>query len=263
VSELQSSLGSIVGDVRGVSAQILDVSSTLAEYADQAVARNAEAVASLKHCVATVAEITTSVDCAQSTVEDAVRLSDANAAAANSGQQAVERQLATMDELARSSRKIGEFTDVIGSISFQTNILALNAAVEAARAGEAGRGFAVVATEVRALADRAAAAGKEIGRLIAANAERVERSVKISVETGEKMTSLVANAQQMNRLLELIAKSAESQNTSTRGVNASLQTLDRGSGQGTERATQTAANAARMLKGFAAALADRVATFRI
>jgi methyl-accepting chemotaxis protein-1 (serine sensor receptor) len=38
-----------------------------------------------------------------------------------------------MDEIATSSSKIAQITNVIDGIAFQTNILALNAAVEAAR----------------------------------------------------------------------------------------------------------------------------------
>jgi methyl-accepting chemotaxis protein len=74
-------------------------------------------------------------------------------------------QEVTMGSINESSRKIVDIIGVIDGIAFQTNILALNAAVEAARAGN-GRGFAVVAAEVRTLAQRSAAASKEIKALI-------------------------------------------------------------------------------------------------
>jgi methyl-accepting chemotaxis protein len=79
---------------------------------------------------------------------------------------AVEQVVGTMHSIQDSSHKIVDIIDVIDGIAFQTNILALNAAVEAARAGEQGRGFAVVASEVRSLAQRSAAAAKDIKGLI-------------------------------------------------------------------------------------------------
>jgi methyl-accepting chemotaxis protein len=100
------------------------------------------------------------------------------------GESMVNEVVSTMGDIHASSARIGDITAVIDGISFQTNILALNAAVEAARAGEHGRGFAVVAAEVRTLAQRSAAAAKEIKTLIADSSEKVEHGVRCVNDTG-------------------------------------------------------------------------------
>jgi methyl-accepting chemotaxis protein len=262
VGQMKESFHVIVGDVRAASRQILEASATLADHAEDSVERNADAVRQLQRCAEAVAAIWKSIDESQQLLAKTVQLSNANAEAAKMGQLAVDAQLSTMDELDKSSTKISEFVGVINSIAFQTNILALNAAVEAARAGESGKGFAVVASEVRSLADRAAGAGREISHLIEANRERVQRSVKISNQTGEKMASLVDNAVRMNDLLETVSTSSEAQVASIHGVNESVQTLDRGTAQSAQQAVQTA-EVARAMRGFAETLTDRVAAFRV
>ncbi|WP_251120042.1 methyl-accepting chemotaxis protein, partial [Escherichia coli] len=110
---------------------------------------------------------------------------------AGRGGRIVEQVVSTMEEISASSREIAEITGVIDSIAFQTNILALNAAVEAARAGEQGRGFAVVAAEVRTLAQRSAAAAKEIKELIGSSVERVESGSRLVGQAGATMTEIV------------------------------------------------------------------------
>jgi twitching motility protein PilJ len=68
--------------------------------------------------------------------------------------------------LGESSQEIGDIVSLINDIADQTNILSLNAAIQASMAGDAGRGFAVVADEVQRLAERSAAATKQISALV-------------------------------------------------------------------------------------------------
>ena len=124
--------------------------------------------------------------------------------AANGGK-AVDRAVTTMESIKASSRKIVEIIGVIDGISFQTNILALNAAVEAARAGEQGRGFAVVAAEVRTLAQRSAAAAKEIKALIADSVAIIDGGSASVNEAGSSMGDIVASVRQVNDIIERIS----------------------------------------------------------
>ena len=114
-----------------------------------------------------------------------------------------------MKRIEKSSRRIGEIIGVIDEISFQTNLLALNAGVEAARAGDAGRGFAVVAAEVRALAQRAAEAAKEIKGLVATSSHEVMDGVTLVSDTARSLSAIENSVATIDGAVSSIAADAQ------------------------------------------------------
>ncbi|TFW35823.1 methyl-accepting chemotaxis protein [Massilia horti] len=175
---------------------------------------------------------------------------------------AVERAVTTMESIKASSRKIVEIIGVIDGISFQTNILALNAAVEAARAGEQGRGFAVVAAEVRTLAQRSAAAAKEIKALIADSVKIIDGGAASVNEAGASMGSIVASVRQVNDIIERISVASTEQADGIAEVNRAVGQMDDMTQQNAALVEQAAA-AAESLHEQTVNLAQAVSVFQI
>ena len=168
----------------------------------------------------------------------------------------------TMGAISDSSRKIADITGVIDGIAFQTNILALNAAVEAARAGEQGRGFAVVATEVRSLAQRAAAAAKDIKTLIDDSADSVNCGSKLAELAGATMHDVVASVGRVAGIVSDISSASQEQSTGLRQVNQAIAHMDETTQQNAALVEQAAA-AAQSLQDQAANLAQLVGVFKL
>jgi methyl-accepting chemotaxis protein len=188
-------------------------------------------------------------------------VSSASGAAAKGGE-VVGQVVATMDEINTSSKKISDIIGVIDGIAFQTNILALNAAVEAARAGEQGRGFAVVASEVRSLAQRSAAAAKEIKGLIGASVDRVEVGSRLVQEAGSSMNEIVASVQRVSDIIGEISTASAEQSDGIGNVNGSVVQLDQMTQQNAALVEESAA-AAESLKEQAHRLIEAVSVFRL
>jgi methyl-accepting chemotaxis protein len=151
---------------------------------------------------------------------------------------------------------------VIDGIAFQTNILALNAAVEAARAGEQGRGFAVVAGEVRSLAQRSAAAAKEIKTLIGTSVDRVEAGTGLVQQAGGTMQEILASVHRVSEIIGEISNAAQEQSSGIGQVNTAVVELDQMTQQNAALVEQSAA-AARSLKDQSDQLAQVVQVFRL
>jgi methyl-accepting chemotaxis protein len=178
------------------------------------------------------------------------------------GGDAVAQVIHTMGSINESSKKIVDIIGVIDGIAFQTNILALNAAVEAARAGEQGRGFAVVASEVRNLAQRSAAAAKEIKALIGDSVDRVEQGSKLVGQAGVTMDEVVNSVKRVSSIINDIAVASGQQNVGLDQINTAISQMD-GVTQQNAALVEQAAAAAEALQHQAAGLAQAVSVFKI
>jgi methyl-accepting chemotaxis protein len=178
-----------------------------------------ETASSLEELTSTVAQ---NADSARKASEVAAQAREV----ARSGGELVGQVVTTMSGIAESSRRVSEIVGTIDGIAFQTNILALNAAVEAARAGDEGRGFAVVAAEVRALAQRSAAAAREIKVLIAESAGKVEVGGQLVGSAGHTMNEIVASITRVSELIADIALASSEQSDGLAQVNGAVAQME-------------------------------------
>ncbi|WP_395704305.1 methyl-accepting chemotaxis protein [Aquabacterium sp.] len=262
LTEMQASLRHIVGQVRGASDSIVHASSEIAAGSMDLSSRTEQAAANLEQSASAMEQIAATVKHTADAAQEAAGIAASNAGAAERGGRIIGAMVATMDEIQQSSRQIGEIIGTIDGIAFQTNILALNAAVEAARAGEQGRGFAVVAGEVRSLAQRSAAAAREIKSLIGVSVEKVASGTAVVRDAGSAIGEIVTSAQRVNALLAEIATGAREQSAGVHQTTQAVHEMDTATQQNAALVEQTAA-AASSLKDQAGALATEVAAFRL
>jgi methyl-accepting chemotaxis protein len=223
--------------------------------------RTEQAASSLQQTSSSMEQLTGTVRQTADSARTANQLASSASSVAQRGGDVVAQVVTTMEDINASSRKIADIIGTIDGIAFQTNILALNAAVEAARAGEQGRGFAVVASEVRSLAQRSAAAAREIKSLIGSSVEKVESGSRLVQDAGTTMSEIVASVQRVSDVIGEISAAAAEQSSGIGQVNGAVSSLDRATQQNAALVEQSAA-AAESLKDQAARLTTLVATFQ-
>ncbi len=166
--------------------------------------------------------------------------------AAHAGGDGMALVVSGMASARSQSQRMVEIIGTIDGIAFQTNILALNAAVEAARAGEAGRGFAVVATEVRALAQRSAAAAQDVRALIQASVDEIEAAHGRIGEAGQQVQVIVNGSERLRVQMERIEAATHEQAAGLRQVSEAVQAIDDATQRNAALVEQSAAASASL-----------------
>jgi methyl-accepting chemotaxis protein len=223
---LRERLTTTLGQVQRGMTAVAATSSKMTRDNSALVTRTREQSASLQQTAAALSELTATV---RQNADHAQRANQQVASAADQadrGGTVVGQVVSTMGSIKQSSHRIVDIIGVIDGIAFQTNILALNAAVEAARAGEQGRGFAVVASEVRTLAQRSAAAAKEIKTLIGESVNCVDNGAQLVDEAGRTMAAIVASVQSAAELIRGISLASKEQSTGIESVSEAIENLD-------------------------------------
>ncbi len=262
MKEMRNSLVNIVGQVRVGTETIGTASREIAAGNIDLSSRTEMQASSLEKTASAMEELTSTVKQNADNAREANQLAASASEVARKGGEVVSQVVDTMGSINASANKIVDIIGVIDGIAFQTNILALNAAVEAARAGEQGRGFAVVASEVRNLAQRSAAAAKEIKTLIGDSVEKVERGSKLVGQAGVTMDEVVASVKRVTDIMGEIANASQEQSAGIAQVNLSIIEMDSMTQQNAALVEEAAA-AAQSLQDQASELAHVVSIFKL
>ncbi|MEO7494879.1 MAG: methyl-accepting chemotaxis protein [Massilia sp.] len=262
MKDMRDSLVSIVGQVRVGTETIGTASREIAAGNIDLSSRTEMQASSLEKTASAMEELTSTVKQNADNAREANLLAATASDVARKGGEVVSQVVDTMGSINTSANKIVDIIGVIDGIAFQTNILALNAAVEAARAGEQGRGFAVVASEVRNLAQRSAAAAKEIKTLIGDSVEKVERGSKLVGQAGVTMDEVVASVKRVTDIMSEIANASQEQSRGIEQVNMSIIEMDSMTQQNAALVEEAAA-AAQSLQDQASELAHVVSIFKL
>lgn len=262
LKDMNGSLLNIVSQVRSGTDSIATASSQIAAGNQDLSSRTEQQASSLEETASSMEELTSTVKQNADNARQANHLAASASEVAGKGGEVVSQVVDTMSSINDSSRKIVDIIGVIDGIAFQTNILALNAAVEAARAGEQGRGFAVVATEVRNLAQRSAAAAKEIKTLIDTSVEKVDAGTKLVGQAGATMDEIVASVRRVTDIMAEISAATQEQTSGIEQVNQAISQMDQVTQQNASLVEEAAA-ASEAMQTQAGTLAQLVSVFKL
>jgi methyl-accepting chemotaxis protein len=259
---ISQGLSRVIGSVRRSVETITTASAEIATGNMDLSTRTESQASALEQTASSMEQLTSTVRQNADNAGQASQLVASASDYATKGGAVVGQVVETMGSIKASSNQIVDIIGVIDGIAFQTNILALNAAVEAARAGEQGRGFAVVASEVRSLAQRSAAAAKEIKTLIGDSVGKVDAGSRLVDEAGTTMGQIVTSVQQVADIMREIAAASREQSLGIEQVNQAITSMDATTQQNAALVEQAAA-AAQSMQDQAAELARAVSVFKL
>ncbi|TFW19193.1 HAMP domain-containing protein [Massilia arenosa] len=262
LDSMNAALIAIVADVRQSADAVTTASGEIAQGNLDLSSRTEQQASALEETASSMEELTSTVKQNADNARQANQMAASAAQVAQQGGATVGEVVRTMDAISAASRRIVDIIAVIDGIAFQTNILALNAAVEAARAGEQGRGFAVVASEVRNLAQRSAAAAKEIKGLIDDSVAQVDSGVQQVGRAGDTMGQIVSGIERVADIMNEISAASREQESGIGEINAAVSAMDSVTQQNAALVEEAAA-AAQSLREQATALSERVSVFKL
>ncbi|MEN9461257.1 MAG: hypothetical protein RIS84_1277 [Pseudomonadota bacterium] len=267
--QLKNDTNTTVKKLTEVMALIQETSDAVSQAAEELSVGNLSLSQRTEQQAAALQETAASIEEMTSTVQqNAESAKQANTLASNARQQAqeggeiVNSAVSAMLAINESSKRVSDIVSVIDEIAFQTNLLALNAAVEAARAGEQGRGFAVVAAEVRNLAQRSAAAAKEIKVLIQDSVHKVEDGTRLVNQSGQTLQQIMVAVKKVSDIIAEIAAASQEQSAGIHQVNKAIGQMDQMTQQNSSL-VEAAANSSEAMRDQAQKLKQHVAFFNI
>ncbi len=213
-----SNLDDLIDVSKKESHAISDFTIELSNYITEQMAMVEESTAAITQMIASIASISDLIN-NNSKVMKQLEIT------AHEGDNKLSITTDMIDEINSTVNEINDMSDVIKSISEQTNLLAMNAAIEAAHAGDAGKGFAVVADEIRKLAEASSSNSNEISQNLGDITAKFEKASQSGQRTRDAFTEINNFIKNVVKSFDIISSSTTELNTGGSQILEAMESL--------------------------------------